>query len=120
VRLQNELLDQLERNGWAVTCRKGEPDWRAWVVEIWVLESRWSPHGFTLFLTFLVDPQPGAPHPFWLVGTSTNMPANSAEAQGEPSLTVTPNWIRDLPQFVAGLHVLRRAAAEKNQGGEDF
>jgi hypothetical protein len=49
VRLQIELLKELERNGWSVTRQMGEPDWRAWFHEIWVLESQWSPHGLTLF-----------------------------------------------------------------------
>jgi hypothetical protein len=111
VRLQDDLLKDLERNGWAVTRRKGEQNIRAWFNEIWALESRWLPHGFTLFLTFLVDPQPGNPNPFWLVGTSVKLPENSSEAGGEPCLAVTPNWINDLPQFVQGLNALRRAAA---------
>ena len=119
MRLQDDLLKNLERNGWTVTRREGEQDWQAWFDEIWVLESRWSPHGFTLFLTFLVDPQPGNPNPFWLIGTSSKLPKNSSEANGEPSLMVTPNWINDLPQIVAGLNELRRAAAEQSQSGQD-
>jgi hypothetical protein len=102
-----DLLKLLEAAGWTVTRRKGEQDHRAWFDEIWVLESRWSPHGFTLFLTFFVDPQPGNPNPFWLIGTSFELPKSSSEAQGEPSLKVTPNWRNDLAPFVASLNALR-------------
>jgi hypothetical protein len=120
VRLQEELLKHLERTGWAVTRRKGEQEWWSWYHEIWALESCWSPHGFTLFLTLLIDPQTGNPNPFWLIGTSFKLPENSSEAHGEPSLMVTPNWVNDLPQFVADLSALRRAVAEQSQGGQAY
>jgi hypothetical protein len=84
--LQEKLLKQLELSGWSVTRQKGDQDWRAWFQEIWVLESRWSPHGLALFLTFLTDPQPGNPNPFWTVGTSRKRPENRFEADGEPRL----------------------------------
>jgi hypothetical protein len=117
VRLQDDLLNHLDHEGWAVIRRKREQDW--WYHEIWVLESRWSPQGFTLFLSFLTDPQPGNPNPFWLIGTSSKPPENRSEAHGEPSLMVTPNWGNDLPQFVADLSSLRRAAADQSQSGRD-
>jgi hypothetical protein len=116
VRLQDELLKQLERNGWSVTRQKGEPDWRAWFHEIWVLDSRWSPHGFTLFLAFLTDPEPGNANPFYIVGTSVKHPENRFEADGEPRLEVTPAWVNELPQFVADLNGLRRCGTEKSPG----
>jgi hypothetical protein len=112
MRLQDDLLLELETFGWSITRRPGERNHRAWFHEIWELESRWSPRGFNLFLTFLSDPQPGNPIPFWLIGTSSESPKNSHEANGEPSLMVTPHWIDDLPQFVDGLNELRRTAAE--------
>jgi hypothetical protein len=117
VRLQNDLMKYLEQNGWAVTRHRGEQDWRAWFYEIWVLESHWSPHGFNLFLTFLTDPQPGNPNPFWRIGTSFKLPENSSEADGEPSVMVTPNWINDLPQFVVSLNALRQSATKNNNEG---
>jgi hypothetical protein len=114
--LQEKLQKQLEQNGWSVTRQKGETDWRAWFHEIWVLESQWSPHGFTLFLTFLTDPQPGNVNPFCTVGTSWNRPENRFEADGEPCLVVTPNWVEELPHFVAALNGLRRCGTEKSPG----
>jgi hypothetical protein len=112
VRLQDDLLKRLEQKGWMVTRRKEEPDYRAWYHEIWAIESRQSPEGLTLFLTFLTDPQPGNPNPFWVIGTSRELPENSSEASGEPTLTVTPNWINDLPRFVDRLNARRQAAAD--------
>ena len=78
MRLQDELRQQLDRSGWDVTRRAGERDHRAWYREVWTLESRQSPRGFTLYLTFLTDPQPGNPNPFWLVGTSRRFPEKSS------------------------------------------
>jgi hypothetical protein len=119
VRLQNDLLKHLEQHGWEVTRQIGERDLLAWFHEIWTLESRWSPHGFTLFLTFLIDPQPGNPNPFWAIGTSFKIPENSAEAFGEPSLMMTPHWVNELPQFVAGLNAIRQSSAKKNYGDQE-
>ena len=111
MRLQDELRQQLDRSGWDVTRRAGERDHRAWYREVWTLESRQSPRGFTLYLTFLTDPQPGNPNPFWLVGTSRRFPETAADADGEPTLAMSPRWQTELPQFVAALDALRRAEA---------
>lgn len=115
--MQDDLLKQLEQNGWTVIRQAGEGDSRAWFHEIWAVESRWSPHGFTLFLTFLTDPQPGSPSPFRAIGTSVKLPQNSDEAFGEPSLMMTPHWINELPQFVAGVNALRQSAVEQGPDG---
>ncbi len=114
MRLQDDLLKYLEQTGWKVTREKGEHNFRAWYHEIWILESRWSPHSFTLFLTFLTDPQPGNPNPFWAIGTSSSLPVNIREAVGEPSLIITPLWMYELPHFVAGLTGLRELAAARD------
>jgi len=96
MRLQNDLLKAIENSGWVVTRYQGELNYLAWFHEIWVLESLWSPQ-LTLFLTFLSDPIPGNPNPFWIVGTSFARPENANEALGEPSLRMSPHWIDDLP-----------------------
>jgi hypothetical protein len=116
VRLQDELLKNLEQQGWSVQRRPGEADWSAWFHEIWVLESRWAPRGFTRFLTFLADPQPGNANPFWVIGTSSKLPESSGEADGEPRLMVTPAWKDELSQFITGLNSLRQAVADKQRG----
>src|SRR6266446_5184567 len=85
----------------------------SWAHEIWTLESRWSPSGLILFLTFLTDPQPGNANPFWMIGTSRREPTNRSEAMGEPSLQVTPNSVGELPRFVVKLDALRKSGDEK-------
>jgi hypothetical protein len=119
VRLQDELLKNLERHGWTVTRRAGEADWSAWFHEIWILESRRAPRGYTLFLTFLADPQPGNANPFWVIGTSPKLPQNSVEADGEPRLMMTPAWKDEFPQFIAGLNSMRQAASDQLGGGQN-
>lgn len=110
-RLKHDLLKSLEQHGWTVTRHQGELNYLAWFHEIWDLESRWSPHDFRLFLTFLLDPQPGSPNPFYVITTSLKQPENPTEAQGEPELRMSPQWINDLPQFVDALNSLRCSTA---------
>jgi hypothetical protein len=109
VRFPRELLTELQKSGWDVTRHAGEANHLAWYHEVWALESRRSPRGFTLFLTFLTDPQPGNPNPLWLIATSRRFPESAAEAEGEPSLALTPRWEQELPRFVAALDALRQA-----------
>lgn len=109
MRLQSELLKGLQKSGWDVMRHAGRGDYLAWYQEVWALESRRSPRGFTLFLTFLTDPQPGNANPFWLIGTSRLFPQSKSEANGEPSLLMTPRWEQDLPLFMAALEALRQA-----------
>ena len=52
MRIKSELLSALERDGWTVNRHEGEGTHLAWFQEVWEIESRWSPHGFKLFLTF--------------------------------------------------------------------
>ena len=112
MRLQSELLKELQKRGWDVTRHAGQLDHLAWYHEVWALESRRSPRSFTLFLTFLTDPQPGTPNPFSLIGTCRRFPENAAEAEGEPTLAMTPRWQQELPQFVAALDALRQARGD--------
>ena len=111
MRLPTDLLKHLHATGWEVTRHAGERHYLAWYHEVWAVESRWSPRGLTLFLTFLTDPVPGNPNPFWLIGTSLRFPASATEATGEPTLKMSPRWEHDLPQFVAALEALRQARA---------
>ena len=115
MRLYDDLLKYLERSGWDVARHAGEQNYLAWYLEIWTIDSRWSPHGFTLFLTFLLDPRPGGTNPFWAIGTCSKFPEHRTEAFGEPSMLMTPNWINDLPQFVDRLNALRQSAANSDQ-----
>jgi hypothetical protein len=105
------LAEALSRQGWGVVRRDREGlEW--WADEVWTVESEWAPRGFTVFLTWLVDPQRdehGEPRPgefVWGVGTSFQRPADRLEAEGHP-LMGTNRWPRDLPRFLAGLSKLR-------------
>jgi hypothetical protein len=51
------LIRKLAEHGWDVTSRDRDVEW--WAQEIWTVESVWAPHGFTVFLTWLIDPQKG-------------------------------------------------------------
>jgi hypothetical protein len=66
-----------------VVARTSEVEW--WADEQWRLESSWSPVGFTVFLTFLVDPQhdgPRAPgQAVWAVSISPDEPRSRAAAE---------------------------------------
>jgi hypothetical protein len=114
VRLLGELLKQLQNAAWDVTRHAGKANHRAWYHEIWALESRRSPRGFTLFLTFLTDPQPGNPNPFYFIGTSGRFPESAADASGQPTLAMTPCWEQELPRFVAALDAFRGDQADSH------
>lgn len=107
-RLQMELLNLLEADGWSVSRQHEDLPW--WAHEIWTLTSIWAPHGLTLYLIFLRDPQPGSPNPFWEIATTTTWPTTRAEATGEPSLLFRPTWPQELPSFVIRLHLFRQKA----------
>lgn len=73
----SELIANLSEQGWCVASREREElDW--WADEIWLVKSEWPPRGFTVFLTWLVDPQcddhrqPG--QGVWAVGTCLEHP----------------------------------------------
>jgi hypothetical protein len=104
-----QLIAKLSEHGWRVARRERDDlDW--WADEVWAVESEWTPRGFTVFLTWLVDPQwddrrrPG--EAVWAVGTCLRRPTACLEAQGAPLMAVKP-WPRDLPAFLAGLAALR-------------
>jgi hypothetical protein len=99
------LIEKLSEHGWRVIGRECDDlDW--WADEIWTVESEWSPRGFTVFLTWLVDPQWDDHRPpgqaVWAVGTCLRLPADRLAAEGEP-LMLIKHWPRELARFLAGL-----------------
>jgi hypothetical protein len=110
-----ELAKQLHENGWQVLAVEDSGlDW--WADEIWLIESLWSPRGFRLYLTFLVDPmadsQRAKGQGVWAVGTSTVRPVGRGSAEGKPLLSLGGGWRSHLAEFFAGLSVLRGHASE--------
>jgi hypothetical protein len=95
--------------GWhVVSCERDNLEW--WADEIWAVESKCTPQGFTLFLTWLVDPQwddhrrPG--QAVWAVATCLRRPTDRLEAEGKPLLSLH-HWPRGVAEFLAELSVLR-------------
>ncbi len=118
-----ELARQMPENGWRVLAVEDSSlDW--WADEIWLLESLWSPQGFRLYLTFLVDPmadsQRAKGQAVWAVGTSIERPAGRASAQGQPLLSLGHGWRSHLEEFFAGLSAIRNQAGDSSlpAGGE--
>jgi len=105
----SQIIAKLSEHGWRVAGREREDlDW--WADEIWTLESEWAPLGFTVYLTWLIDPQwddqrqPG--QAVWAVGTCLNRPAGRSEAEGSPLMSIN-HWPREVPEFLVGLAALR-------------
>ena len=53
------LEELLNEEGWRVVSRYSNLDW--WADEQWYVESIWSPLGFSVYITFLVDPMHDGP-----------------------------------------------------------
>jgi hypothetical protein len=109
----DQLIAMLSQHGWQVVHRERDDlDW--WADEIWTVESEWSPQGFTVYLTLLVDPlcegPPRAGHAIWAVGTCLSKPADRLEAEGKPLMSIK-HWPRDVPQFLQGLAELRNQSS---------
>ena len=105
----SQMIAKLSEQGWRVTTRESEGlDW--WADEIWAVESEWAPQGFTVYLTWLVDPQWDDHHQsgqaVWAVGCCLQRPAGRSEAEGSPLMSIE-HWPRELPEFLAALAALR-------------
>jgi hypothetical protein len=118
-----ELAKQLPDNGWQVLIVDDSGlEW--WADEIWLIESLWSPAGFRLHLTFLVDPmadlQRAQGQSVWAVGTSIVRPMDRGTAEGKPLLPLGHGWRSQLAEFFAGLAGLRNqaGAGELPAGGD--
>ena len=105
----SEMIARLFEHGWRVVSRARD-DLVWWADEIWTVESEWSPQGFTVYLSWLVDPQWEGPRPpgqgVWAVGTCLQHPGSDREAKGHLSMSIN-HWPRDLPAFLSGLSALR-------------
>lgn len=107
---RTELAERLPRNGWRIlSVEDSALEW--WADEIWLIESSWSPQGFRLYLTFLVDPMADAQRTkgqsVWAVGTSSERPHDRGSAGGKPLLSLGHNWQAHLAEFLAGLSELQ-------------
>jgi hypothetical protein len=110
---REELAKQLPGNGWQVLVVEDSGlEW--WADEIWLIESLWSPQGFRLYLTFLVDPMADSQRAkgkgVWAVGTSAVRPLERGFAEGKPLLSLGHGWRSQLAEFFVGLAGLRSRA----------
>jgi hypothetical protein len=110
---QRELENLLDRHGWQVIHREHtELEW--WQGEVWTLESQWSPRGFRLYLTFLVDPMSES-RETWAVDASLDGPSSSPMGD-DIALISRSDWRRGaLPELVAALDRLRLANSSRGQ-----
>src|SRR4051812_35046115 len=100
-----DLISKLAERGWEVVHRERDNEW--WADEIWTVESVWAPQGFTVFVTWLIDPQDEKT--VWGVGASPERPADRLDASGAASMSIK-RWPRDVPGFLTSLDKLRYAA----------
>jgi len=109
-----QLMAMLSQQGWRIVHRE-QDDLNWWAAEIWTVESEWSPQGFTVYLTLLVDPfgegPPRAGHAIWAVGTCPSRPTGRLEAQGKPSMSIN-HWPREVGQFLQRLAELRNRPSD--------
>ncbi len=106
-KFHDRLFARLSQDGWTISIHDEGLEW--WVHEVWALKSIWSPRGFLLYLTFLVDPQPGSVEPFERLHCGFNWPENRLEPGDGPSM-LFPEWPENLDQFVSELNELRSSA----------
>lgn len=105
MKLTDQLVKDLARRGWDIVRHHADLEW--WAVEIWEVESRWSPSGFKVYLTLCRDPQPDGDQPFLEIGCCPHWPLDRFEAAGEPCLSFR-GWVEQLPLFLEGLNDLRK------------
>lgn len=110
---RDDLKQRLEEDGWQV-IEEDNTKLDRWASEIWRVESVWSPQGFSLWLTFLVDPQASPENPkdenLWAVGTSRKLPLDQQSAQGKPLLTFGQGWGTRTSQFMSEIARIRHEA----------
>ena len=109
---KRQLEEAIVSHGWRVAEREVIiTEW--WADEIWTIESVWTPVGFRLFLTFLVDPQSGQRRPgedVYAVSCSSIRPQTRADAVADPLIFVRPSWEKNLPEFLANVKEIRDRA----------
>ena len=97
-----QLRSALDQNGWTVVAQQTDHlDW--WAAELWTIESYWSPQGFRLYLTFLIDPQ--SVDEVWAINATQNYP----QQQDELLICIPFRnvWKKKLPAFIDDLNAIR-------------
>src|SRR5262245_22626903 len=107
---KKELVRRLSDRGWEI-AETEIPKSTWWVDEILVLESGWSPVGFRVHLTFLVDPQHEGSRvkgeAVWAIGASVDYPANCKAAEEDGLFNFRRKWRERIPEILRILEDLR-------------
>lgn len=105
-----QLKDKLSENGWKISKIDEKPS-KWWADEQWIIKSEWSPQGFTVYLTFLVDPQWDGTRKksegVWAIGASLDLPDDRPSAEGVHLIPIRPQWEKRLPNFITEINGLR-------------
>ena len=111
---RNELIKRLAGYGWKITLieewSSGNLDW--FIIELWQIESIWSPKGKAAFITFVIDPQEDIYtgnrwKSFYAVKASLQPPTTWGLCENEVELFLNRGWEERLPEFMEGLNLLR-------------
>lgn len=111
---RDDLIKRLEEDGWRVALINTDVP-QEWAVEIWRVESEWSPRGFSFWLT-LVKKQENTneeeENSDGLLGAGTSFiyPDDEKAAQGKPFITFGKGWGTRATQFLNDLARLRHDA----------
>lgn len=97
---REQLIEKLSRFGWRVAEINEEPSpW--WADEEWIIESEWSPLGFQLFLTFLVDLESDTNRKkgeqVSAIGAALKKPNDRNQASEQSLIFIKPKWEKRLP-----------------------
>ena len=112
---KRQLEAALLSSGWRIAERESITS-ESWIDEIWTIESVWRPVGFTLVLTFIVEPVYSGIRPSGekalAISCSSIRPRTYGEAMGGPLIFLRPSWEKNLPEFLLELKELRDQATD--------
>lgn len=109
------IVAAMKERGWHLVEVDDAPS-EGWADERLAFESRWTPVGAKIFLTFLVDPQRDAPRAkgesVWAVVASARpLEQNPSSADGT-WLALGQGWQERLGEFIQGLDAVRLGEAD--------
>jgi hypothetical protein len=113
---KDTLLAHLSAAGWEQVEVFEISQW--WGTEVWRIRSTTISWGFELFLSFLVDPHPGAGD-VWEVGATTKDPCDGAGGESFARICTKLKYlVPELPRFLQELDQMRRAGSEEEEDAE--
>jgi hypothetical protein len=112
---KNQLLKLIEQQGWQQLSIEGEEQlWSTaewFIAELWELQSVWTPKGFRVFISFVIDPQNDyfakRWQSVWAVKATLQRPTTWGFDENEVGLVLGRGWQAGLPTFIRELNGLR-------------